>query len=154
MLLEDWKRSEKDRRCTSYTPCVLLSFSPEDREHGLDKARAAAVPPGLNSSRTCSDVSSFAPADHQRWGHQRPHCCAATHLGANLARATSKPLHRASPCSTAQSICIRRLLLLCHFLYNRDDILQKRHLILSILHDSTQLCLLWAKITMTAVSCG
>jgi len=74
--------ARKIAECTSYTPCVLLSFSP--RKHGLDKARAAAVPPGLNISRS-SDFSSFSPADHQRRGHQWPHCCSATHLGANLA---------------------------------------------------------------------
>jgi len=57
------------RKRSQSVPLTLpasYSFSPEDREHGLDKARAAAVPPGLNNSRTCSHFSSFAPADHQR----------------------------------------------------------------------------------------
>jgi len=45
-----------------------------------------------------------------------PSAARTTHLGAHLARAISKPFHRFSPFSTAQSICIHRFLLLCRFL--------------------------------------
>jgi hypothetical protein len=62
---EDRERSEKDRRVylLQYTPCVLLSFSAG--ENGLHRVRAAAVPPGLNSSRACSDVSSSSSSRQQ-----------------------------------------------------------------------------------------
>ena len=54
---EDRERSQKDCRVYLLHSLRLTLFFFLG-ENGLDRARAAAVPPGLNSSRTCSDVHS------------------------------------------------------------------------------------------------
>jgi len=105
-------REKKIAECTSYTPCVLLFFS------GGSGAWTGQSSGGSGTARA-QQLPHLLPLQLLRASRSptlRPSAAAATHLGANLARATSTPFHRASPCSTAQSICIRRLLLLCRFL--------------------------------------